>query len=64
MNKELLLILNSLGNSDEIILSAFCFSLNCHNINCEICILNRFKYRYSNEFLNVKYMKTIEVVYE
>lgn len=64
MNNELLLILNSLGNSDEIILSTFCFSLNCQNIECEVCIFNRLKYRYLNESLNVKYIKTIEVVFE
>ena len=64
MNKELLLILKTLRKSDRRILFKFCHSLDCGDIECDCCPVNRTNYKYDSPAINIRYTKTIEVLIE
>lgn len=64
MNKELLLILKTLRKADGGILFNLCFTMKCHSIDCDCCPINRANYTYDSPAINIRYMKTIEVLIE
>lgn len=64
MNKELLLILKTLRGADGGILYKFCFMVGCWGVECDSCPINRTDYKYDSLAINIRYIRTIEVLIE
>nr|DAX06440.1 MAG TPA: hypothetical protein [Caudoviricetes sp.] len=64
MNKELLLIFKTLRKADGGVLLNLCYLMECHGIHCDCCPVNRTNYTYSSPAINIRYIKTIEVLIE
>lgn len=64
MNKELLLILKTLRKANGGVLLNLCHLMECGGINCECCPINRVNYKYDSSAINIRYIKTIEVLLE
>lgn len=64
MNKELLLILKTLRRANGGILVHFCHRIDCWGIECDCCPVNRANYKYDSTAINIRYIKTIEVLIE
>ena len=64
MNKELLLILKTLRKADGGIRIHFCYILDCHEVKCDCCAVNILNYKYDSPAINIRYIKTIEVLIE
>lgn len=64
MNKELLLIIKTLRKSNEGILLQFCNILACWDVECDCCPVTKPDYKYDSPAINIRYIKTIEVLIE
>ena len=64
MNKELLLILKTLQKTDSGILLNLCYEIDCGNVECDCCPVSKTNYKYNSAAINIRYIKTIEVLIE
>ncbi|QSJ04012.1 hypothetical protein KNV79_gp36 [Salmonella phage vB_SalP_TR2] len=64
MDKELLLIIETLQKTNGGILSHFCLLINCWGVECDCCPVNMISYKYNRPAINIQYIKTIEVLVE
>jgi hypothetical protein len=64
MNKELLLILKTLRRANGGILLNLCYLMECGGIHCDCCPVNRTNFKYDSHAINIRYIKTIEVLFE